>query len=373
MTRTDAPGSVPVEPGPQATRRWRPKHLLVTKSAYQYDHGREIVARCQAAGVADIEVLTGDRLPPIGGDSARARYARAKSTMAVVVAPPSKRRLQPIPPSADWRFDLAEGCPAHCQYCYLAGSLAGPPVIRVYANLDEIVGGLDGSVGAGTVTTGSTSRDAEGTTFEASCYTDPLGIESVTGSLSATITHFGRHSWAGPVQLRATTKFDDVDPLLGLDHRGRTRIRLSVNAASAAERFEGGTAAMPQRISALRRLAEAGYPVGLTIAPIMPVDGWREQYPALLSAVRDEMAGVPDVDLTVELITHRFTRRSKDVLLGWYPRTRLEMAEDLRRQKRGKFGAVKYVYPAPLMGEFKAFLSSEVGRVLPTARLLYFT
>ena len=357
----------------RAARRWRPKHVLVTRSAYQHDHGRDIVARCEAAGVGDIEVLSGDRLPPIGGDSARSKYARAKSTMAVVVAPPSKRRLQPIPPSADWRFDLAEGCPAHCQYCYLAGSLTGPPVIRAYANMNEILGELDGSVGAGSVTTGSLARGAEGTTFEASCYTDPLGIEAVTGSLSVTITHFGRHAWAGPVQLRATTKFDDVEPLLELDHGGRTRIRMSLNAAAVGDRFEGGTASMPQRISALRRLADAGYPVGLTVAPIMPVDGWREQYSALLESVRDELAGVSDLDLTVELITHRFTRRSKDVLMEWYPRTHLEMAEDLRRQKRGKFGAVKYVYPAPVMSELKAVLSKEVDRVLPTARLLYFT
>jgi len=68
----------------------------------------------------------------------------AKSTLAIVISPPSKRKLQPIPPSADWRFDLAEGCPAHCQYCYLAGSLSGPPVTRVYANIEEILDGLSG-------------------------------------------------------------------------------------------------------------------------------------------------------------------------------------------------------------------------------------
>jgi spore photoproduct lyase len=71
------------------------------------------------------------------------------------VSPPSKRRLQPIPPSADWRVDLAEGCPAHCQYCYLAGSLAGPPVTRVYADLDDILAGLDAYVGAGHITSGT--------------------------------------------------------------------------------------------------------------------------------------------------------------------------------------------------------------------------
>ena len=72
-------------------------------------------------------------------DDPRQSYMDAKSTLAIVISPPSKRKLQPIPPSADWRFDLAEGCPAHCQYCYLAGSLSGPPVTRVYANIEEIL------------------------------------------------------------------------------------------------------------------------------------------------------------------------------------------------------------------------------------------
>ncbi len=357
----------------RSARRWRPKHVLVTKSAFEREHGRLIVERCEAAGVSDITLLAGDRLPALGGANPRSSYARAKTTMAVVVAPPSKLRLQPIPPSADWRFDLAEGCPAHCQYCYLAGSLTGPPVIRAYANLDDVLGSLESHVGAGSVTTGSVSRNAEGTTFEASCYTDPLGIEAVTGSLSAAISYFGRHDWPGPVQLRATTKFDDVEPLLALQHSGRTRIRMSVNAGSVGDRFEGGTASMQQRLTALRRLAGAGYPVGLTVAPIMPVDGWREEYGALLQAVRAELAPVRGLDLTVELITHRFTRRSRDVLLEWYPQTHLEMAEDLRRQKRGKFGAVKYVYPAPVMAELKAWFTHELDTVLPQARQLYFT
>jgi spore photoproduct lyase len=113
--------------------------------------------------------------------------------------------------------------------------------------------------------------------------------------------------------------------------------------------------------------------VGLTIAPIMPVPDWRGEYVNLLAAVAGELDGVSDLDLTVELITHRFTARSKEILLDWYPRTQLEMTEDLRRQKRGKFGAVKYVYPAPVMSELKEWFAREVPALLPSAQLLYFT
>jgi spore photoproduct lyase len=348
--------------------------VLVTRSALQFEHGRRIVQLCEAAGVPELEVLRGDRLPPITRDTdARQAYAAAKNTLAVTVAPPSARVLQPIPPSADWRFDLAQGCPAHCQYCYLAGSLGGPPITRVFANLEEILAGLDDRVGTGRVTSGTPARGHEGTTFEASCYTDPLGIEHLTGSLAATIGHVGTHAWAGPVQLRFTTKFGDVRPLVGLPHAGRTRVRVSVNAAAVADRFEGGTDRMPARIAALRALALDGYPVGLTIAPIMPVDDWRAGYGGLLEDVRAAVDDVPSLDLTVEMITHRFTPRSKEVLLGWYPRTRLEMDEDLRRAKRGRFGTLKHVYPAPVMAELRSWFQQELQTRLPMARVLYWT
>ena len=41
-----------------------------------------------------------------------------------------------------------------------------------------------------------------------------------------------------------------------------------------------GTTCMPsgRRLAALRSLAEAGYPVGLTIAPVMPLPGWPQEY-----------------------------------------------------------------------------------------------
>ena len=350
-----------------------PARVLVTRSAAELPHGANIVARCEAAGVSDITLLTGDRLPPLRADNDRAAYALAKNTLAVVVSPPSKRRLQPIPPSADWRIDLAEGCPGHCQYCYLAGSLSGPPITRVYANLPDILAEMDQHVGRGTITSASSDRAAEGTTFEASCYTDPLALEHLTGSLSATIAHVGTHDWAGPVGLRFTTKYDDVAPLLDLPHGGRTRVRVSVNAREVADRFEGGTARLPRRIAALRALASAGYRVGLTIAPIMPIPEWRTGYGQLLRDVADAVADVPNLDLTVECITHRFTEKSKDVLLGWYPRTKLEMSESERTRKFGKYGAAKYVYPKATMDELRSWFDEELATVLPGARSLYWT
>jgi len=359
----DLPAGPPV-------RRWTPKRVVVTPAALDEPHGRRIVERVEALGI-EVERLRANRLTGVRGETDRQTYARAKSTMAIVVSPPSRRRLQPIAPSADWRVDLAEGCPAHCQYCYLAGSLSGPPVTRVYADLDAILDGLEPYVGSGAVTSRSRHRSEEGTTFEASCYSDPLALDHLTGSWQHAVERFG--AWGAPVQLRWTTKFDDVDRFLDLDHRGRTRVRLSVNCRPVTGRWEGGTSPLEGRLRALRRLALAGYPVGLTIAPIMALDGWREHYDELLTLVEQAVADVPDLDLTAELITHRFTAGSKEVLLGWYPRTTLEMDEERRTVKRGKFGSSKHVYPREVMDALRTWFHDEIGRRLPGCRVLYWT
>ena len=333
-------------------------------------HGRAMVERAASHGAA-VTRLSSSRLPPITAETEQKRYALAKTTFAITVSPPGQRKLQPIPPSADWQFHLAKGCPAHCQYCYLAGSLSGPPVTRAYANLQEILEGLRSYAGKGQVTSKSRNRVAEGTTFEASCYTDPLGIEHLTGGLEAAIRFFGE--WDAPVQLRWTTKFDAVGGLAPLEHRGRTRVRFSINAASIARDFEGGTANVAQRLHALRTMALAGYPVGLTIAPIMPVPQWQQEYTTLLTSVAKAVEGIERLDMTAELITHRFTPGSKEVLLSWYPKTTLDLREDARTEKRTKFGGFKYVYPKDAMGEMRAFFESMLARVAPSVRILYWT
>jgi spore photoproduct lyase len=314
--------------------------------------------------------LPGDRLSLTLSDDPRQAYAEAKRTLALVVAPPSKRRLQPIAPSADWRVDLAEGCPAHCSYCYLAGSLAGPPITRVYANLPDIIAEIPKHLGQGRVTSRSRARAHEGTTYEASCYTDPLALEALTGSLSELVGWFG--AWEADAQLRFTSKFAAVEPLLGLDHGGRVRMRASINPPAFA-RFEGGTARVADRLAALRRMALAGYKVGLTIAPIIAAEGWEAAYAGLLADAAAALADLPQADLTVELITHRFTPGSKAVLDSWYPGSALEMDPTVRAEKRTKFGSVKHVYPADTMKALRGWFEAAIARALPAARILYWT
>ncbi|USI74727.1 SPL family radical SAM protein [Sphingomonas morindae] len=358
-----------VRPAGAARRGWWPKRLLLTRAARDWAHGRAMAERAAAAGTEVIE-LDGDRLSLRFSEDPRRAYVEAKATVAVVVAPPSKRRLQPIAPSADWRVDLAEGCPAHCSYCYLAGSLKGPPITRVYANLPEILNALPAYLGQGQVTSRSAARAGEGTSFEASCYTDPLALEPLTGSLAAMIAWFG--GWEAAASLRFTSKFADVTPLLALAHGGRTRMRASLNPRGYA-RFEGGTAPVAARLRALRAMAEAGYRIGLTIAPIIAAPGWESAYGALIDEAAAALHGVPALDCTIELITHRYNPGSKAVLQSWYPGSDLDMSGQDRTTKRTRFGAEKQVYDAATMRALRGFFEQRLADRLPAARILYWT
>ncbi|MBD2680615.1 MULTISPECIES: spore photoproduct lyase family protein [Nostoc] len=333
-----------------------PQQVMFTPAALDEPWGQQILERVQSLNLPIIE-LPRNRVTGLRGEDERKTYDIAKRTLAVVTAPPSHFKLSPIPPSADWQFHIAEGCPAHCQYCYLAGSLSGPPVIRTFANLPQILNNLT-----------SYERPEKVTTYEVSCYTDPLGIEHLTGSLAECIRYFGTRSDA---HLRWVSKFDEVDSLLDLPHNGHTHCRMSVNAAPVSGRFEGGTASVASRLGALRKLADSGYPVGLVIAPIMPVDDWQVHYRGLFDSISEALDF--NCNLTFELISHRFTPGSKEVLQTWYPHSKLDMDEEKRSIKRNKFGGTKYVYDADTMNMMKRFFQGEIQQRFPNAKILYWT
>ena len=336
------------------TKLWMPEQVLFTPAALEEEWGQQILSRVQSLDLP-IEYLPRNRLTGLRGEDERETYQISKRTLAVVTAPPSHLKLSPIPPSADWQFHLAEGCPAHCQYCYLAGSLKGPPVIRAYANLPQILANL-------------AQYEQGDTSFEVSCYTDPLGIEHLTGSLAECIRYFGTRPQGF---LRWVSKFDAIEGLLELPHNGQTRCRASINAAPISQRLEGGTASVKNRLQALRKLAQAGYPIGLVIAPIMPIEDWEAHYSTLLEQVYEAIDF--ECDLTVELISHRFTPGSKEVLQSWYPNSRLEMDEQQRIIKRNKYGGIKYVYDASTMKALRRYFESEIAQRFPQAKILYWT
>lgn len=338
-------------------QHWMPRRLLFEAGALDYPLGRAIYERFR--GVVETEVIKShNRLAGLPGETPRERYAEAKRTLVIGVR--KSQAFETSKPSADYAIPLLTGCPGHCEYCYLQTTLGPRPAVRVYVNLEEIFGQAREYM---------EQRAPAITTFEGACTSDPLAVEPVTGVMRAAVEFF-----AGQPQgrFRFVSKYGYVESLLGADHGGHTRVRFSVNSAEVIRRWELGTSPLSERLEAAARLAEADYPIGFIVGPIFLEEGWQAAYTEMLNEMKQALRLPEGHDLTIELITHRFTPKAKALILDRFPESGLPMEESERRWKYGQFGYGKYLYPADPMQAARAFFEQEIAARFPRAEVPYF-
>lgn len=135
-------------------------------------------------------------------------------------------------------------------------TLGNKPYIRVYVNIDEIHSKAVDYIN---------ERKPRITIFEGAATSDPIPVERYTQSLKRTIEFFGTQKYG---KFRFVTKFTDIDSLLDIDHNLHTTFRFSLNTERVIKEYEHRTPKIEQRIIAASKVAQAGYPLGILIAPI---------------------------------------------------------------------------------------------------------
>lgn len=128
---------------------------------------------------------------------------------------------------------------------------------------------------------------------------DQIALEPEYGASMVMVERFATLDLAPPRYLLLYTKSDNVDHLLDLDHRGRTIVNWSLAPPAQATRIETGTPPVDRRIDAMRKCQEAGYHVRARFSPVIPVEGWREEYAGMISTLFQ--AARPDV-ITLDVI-----------------------------------------------------------------------
>lgn len=360
--------SFPGHPFPGSRWTFRPRRVLFEPAALDYDLGRRLWDHFRAVGQVDSPNAGGppeirlipshNRITGLPGSTPAEAYREAKRTLVVGVR--KGLDFATCRPSADFQLPLVTSCPGLCEYCYLQTTLGNRPYVRVYVNVDEVL-----------EEAGRRAREHRADRplyFEGAAVGDPVPVEPHTGALARAVGFFAGLEGA---RFRFVTKFPDVDGLLGLEHRGHTRVRVTVNTHRVIGEFDKATPNLDTRLETLRRLAGAGYPIGAMVAPVFLDDGWQDDYEELFHRFGAELPADLAPDLTVEVVTHRFTGRARNVIRERHPRTTLPLNEEGRTLKRGQFGYFKYVYPAGAMAEAKARLAELAGKHLPHASLDY--
>lgn len=338
---------------------FEPDLVFFEPEALNYPLGQELIERFKEKGTPIKMTTSHNRVTGIPGDTPIAGYRNAKRTLVVGVRKTLK--FDTSKPSAEYAIPLSTGCMGHCHYCYLQTTMGAKPYIRVYVNLDDIFDAAQNYID---------ERAPEITRFEAACTSDPVGIDHLTKSLFRAIEFMGKQELG---RLRFVTKYHHVDHLLTAKHNKRTRFRFSMNADYVIKNFEPATSSFEDRIQAAGKVARAGYPLGFILAPLIRFDGWQEGYTELFHKLEKQLINEARADLTFELIMHRFTKTAKRVILERYPKTKLEMEEEKRKYKWGRYGRGKYVYTNEEADELRSYIENLINTYFPGAKIEYFT
>lgn len=248
----------------------------------------------------------------------------------------------------------SSGCTASCLYCYLVCNYNKCAYLRLFVNREQMLERL----------LRFDAKAPRPMTFEIGSNSDLVLENTLTKNLEWVIPTFAQN---GRGFLTFPTKFSAVEPLLHLNHGGKTIFRMSVNPEAIIRAVEFGTAPLSERLRAVNAMHAAGYPCGILIAPVILMPDWQAQYTSLLDRLASDLDESVKQELRVEIIFMTYSYVHRAINREAFPN-----ATDLfdPTQMRGS-GRGKYRYHGPTREFAEVFLRQQVSEKLPHAHLVY--
>lgn len=248
----------------------------------------------------------------------------------------------------------SSGCTASCMYCYLVCNYNKCAYLRLFVNREQMLEKI-------IKTAEKSDKDL---TFEIGSNSDLVLENTITNNLVWTIENFKDFKKG---KLTFPTKFDMVEPLLDLDHKGKIIARVSVNPEEIINNVEFGTSRLDGRISAINKLKEAGYEVGILIAPVIFVENWKEEYLKLIKILESRLSAKVKKDVFFEIIFMTYSYVHTKINEDAFPKAiNLYNKELMTGRGRGK-----YWYKAKLREDGKRFFIENMKKYFPNNEILY--
>lgn len=248
----------------------------------------------------------------------------------------------------------SSGCTASCLYCYLVCNYNKCAYLRLFVNREQMVDKIIKTA----------EKADENLNFEIGSNSDLILENSITNNLVWTIDNFKNTSKG---TLTFPTKFDMVDDILNLDHRGKIIIRMSVNPEFIINRVEFGTSRLEGRIEAINKLKDAGYKIGILIAPVIFVDNWQELYLELIQRLYSELSKQVKKDVFFEIIFMTYSYVHTKINEEAFPNAINLYSKDLMRGR----GRGKYMYKDNLREEGRKFFIEQLHKYFPNNKIEY--
>lgn len=201
-------------------------------------------------------------------------------------------------------------------------------------------------------------------TFEIGSNSDLILENTITQNLEWTIPIFAKK---GKGFLTFPTKFDMVQPILNLDHKGKTIVRVSLNPDEVIQKVEFGTSRLENRVKAINKLKDAGYKVGILIAPIVLINNWKQNYKNLIEYLNENLSYQVKKDAFFEIIFMTYSYIHRKINEEAFPNA-IDLYNKEIMTSRGKG---KYTYNNEVREEGKKFIIENLNKYFPKNKIMY--
>lgn len=331
-------------------KMFKPKAIYFEKEITNYPLGKELMEKYK--DVPKIEIENHNNIEEMRKKSNK-EFADMKRNLIIGVR--KTHKFVENHKTSDYLVPYtSSGCTAACMYCYLVCNYNKCAYLRLFVNREKM---LDKII--------KTAQKAEKElTFEIGSNSDLILENTITNNLVWTIENF-QNTEQG--KLTFPTKFDIVDPILPLKHQGKVVIRMSVNPEEIINKVEFGTSRLKGRIEAINKLKEAGYTIGILIAPVILVENWKQLYTELIQRLEAELSEKVKKDVFFEIIFMTYSYIHTKINEEAFPNAiSLYDKEMMTGRGRGK-----YWYKSQARTEAEIFLREQMEKYFPNNKIEY--
>lgn len=243
-----------------------------------------------------------------------------------------------------------------CLYCYLVCNYNKCAYLRLFVNREEMLEKI--------IKTANESD--EELVFEIGSNSDLILENSITGNLKWTIENFSK-SEKGNITF--PTKFDMVDDILDIEGKDRVIIRISVNPKEIIQKVEIGTSQLEERIKAINKLKEAGYKVGILIAPVIFVENWEKLYEELMIYLKENLSEKVQKEVFFEVILMTYSYIHRKINEEAFP-SAINLYDIELMTGRGKG---KYTYKQEVRKIGEDYIRKLLNKYFPKNEIKYFS
>ena len=201
--------------------------------------------------------------------------------------------------------------------------------------------------------------------FEIGSNSDLVLENIITDNLGWTIENFVNKAEKG--MLTFPTKFDMIDSILNVNHKGRVIIRMSVNPEEIIKQIEIGTSPLKNRVEAINKLKKAGYKVGILIAPVVLVENWKEKYEELVKFLYENLSDEVKADVFFEIIFMTYSYVHRMINKEAFPNA-IDLYDSNKMKGRG---LGKYTYKQELRDEGTAVILEVLKKYFHNNKIWY--